>query len=891
MTIDPQRWQRLSPWLDQVLDLPVDQRGDWLDALAERDAELAADLRELMAGGTAGAAAQVLLDAAPAVALQALAGRRIGGYTLIEPLGEGGMGTVWLAERSDGRFEGRAAVKLLHAGLIQRSLAARFRREGAILARLSHPHIARLVDAGLTDDGQPYLVLEHVAGERIDEWCDSRRLGLRARIELFGQVLQAVQHAHAQLVVHRDLKPGNVLVDAQAKVKLLDFGIAKLLDAEDTPGEATELTREGGRVLTPHYAAPEQVRGETVTTATDVYALGLLLYLLLTGQHPRLDAQGRHAPGTGELPMASRVVEDPGRRGSEVLQAAASARGTTAPRLAHALAGDLDNILAKALRAGPGERYATAAAFADDLRRYLEGQTVSARPDSWTYRASRFVGRHKAGVALAGGALVAIIAAAGVAEQQRREARHERDLATRQRVATDAVAGFLEEELGQIDEPGRPLDPAARIDLAQRRAEQLFSDAPEVLVRLNELFHSVNSTLNRSGAMHRNVEAIESAAQRIDDPVVRAEVWCGAEGEMSDAQSIARINRGLAILPAGEGSRGVRSKCLFHRASHLRDIGHYTEALRDLDASFEAAPALQRRMLAAAYQRSRGILLNELGEPYAADQAYSQVVEIMRAGGRSHSVKMVQDLDWRAVFRWRMGRPREALTFVAQAAELARPGGKATASTPLMTMLRALMLLDLDRNDEALQLLESEQLREGHLVPIFPRAWNFVAATYQLRGDPDAAVAVLERDLAENRGKGDPVTDLINRMALANAFLAKHDADRALAALDEIDAGPVILLLRWDSLWLRARANNMAGRPVQAEAAARAAIAEAARRSSSEGHSALRGHALLELARALAAQDRTEEARAAADRAAAELADALGPEHSATRAAARLARK
>jgi serine/threonine protein kinase len=891
MTIDPQRWQRLSPWLDQVLDLPVDKRGDWLAALAERDAELAADLRELMAGGTAGAAAQTLLDAPPAVALQALAGRRVGGYTLIEPLGEGGMGTVWLAERSDGRFEGRAAVKLLHAGLIQRSLAARFRREGAILARLSHPHIARLVDAGLTDDGQPYLVLEHVAGERIDEWCDAHRLGLRARVELFGQVLQAVQHAHAQLVVHRDLKPGNVLVDAQGKVKLLDFGIAKLLDAEDTPGEATELTREGGRVLTPHYAAPEQARGERVTTATDVYALGLLLYLLLTGQHPRLDAQGRYAPSTGELPLASRVVGDPGRRGGDALQAAALARGTTPPRLAHGVAGDLDNILVKALRAEPGERYATAAAFADDLRRHLEGETVSARPDSWTYRASRFVGRHRAGVALAAGALVAIVTAAGVAEQQRREAEHERDLATRQRVATEAVAGFLEEELGQIDESGRPLDPGARIDLAQRRAEQLFSDAPQVLVRLNELFHTLNTTLFRSGAMQRNVEAIEAAARQIDDPVVRAEAWCGAEGEMSDAQSIERINRGLAILPTGESSRGIRSKCLFHRASHLRDTGHYTEALRDLDASFEAAPVLQRRMLAAAYQRGRGIVLNELGQPYAADQAYSQVVEMMRAAGRSHSIKMVQDLDWRAIFHWRMGRPREALTFVAQAADLAKPGGEDTASSPIMAVLRARMLLDLGRADEALRLLERTQLRDGRLAPVNARAWEFVALVHQLRGDPDAAVAVLERDLAQTRGTGQPVPDAISQVALADALLARHDADRALAELDELDAGPGIQAVRWESLWLRARAHNMAGRPAQAEAAARAAIVEAARRASSEGHSALRGHAFLELARALAAQGRAEEARAAGDRAVAELADSLGPEHSATRAAAALARK
>lgn len=892
MTLDSHRWQRLSPWLDQVLDLPVEQRDAWLDALAGRDPGLAEELRAMLTGGApaaAGAAAQMLHDAEPGVALQALAGRRIGAYTLLEPLGEGGMGSVWLAERSDGRFEGRAAVKLLHAGIVQRAVAERFRREGAILARLSHPHIARLVDAGLTDDGQPYLVLEHVAGKRIDQWCDARRVPLRERVVLFAQVLQAVQHAHAQLVVHRDLKPANVMVDTEGAVKLLDFGIAKLLDDGDALAEATALTRDGGRVLTPLYAAPEQTRGDAVTTATDVYSLGLLLYLLLTGQHPRVDAQGRHTVEGAGLPLASQVVADISRRAEAELQAAAAARGTTPERLAHALAGDLDNILAKALRAAPVERYTTVVAFADDLQRHLDGHTVSARPDSLAYRASRFVGRHPWGVGLAGAALAALVGIAVVADQQRRIAERERDLATRQRVATEAVAGYLEEELGRIDEPGRPLDPAARIDLAQRRADQLFFDVPEVLVRLNGLFHNLNSTLERADAKQRNVEAIEAAAQKVDDPVTLAEAWCGPEAEMSDAQSIVRINRGLAILPPGEGSRGVLSRCLFHRASHLRDSGRYAEALRDYEASYQAAPVLQRRMLAAAYLRGKGITLNEMGQVQAADEAYAQLVDVMRAAGRERSIAMVQDLDWRAIFRWRMGRPREGLGFVTQAAELSKPGGHTPASSPIMTVLRARMLLDLDQRDEALRLLEQAQLREGRLVPVFPRAWEFVALVHLLRGNPDAAVAVLERDLSDAGSHGQPVRDEINRLALADAFLAQRDWKRALATLDTTEAGLDVLTLRWERRWLRARAHNMAGQATPAEAAARAAIAEATRRAPAHGLSALHGHSQLELARALAAQGRIDESHAAAVRAATALADALGPQHSATQEAAALA--
>ena len=892
MPIDPQRWQRLSPWLDQVLELPTEQRQAWLDDLAGRDAALAAELHAVLAGAAPGKAAHLLQGVAPAVAMQSLAGRRIGAYTLIEPLGEGGMGLVWLAERSDGRFEGRAAVKLLHAGMVQRALAERFRREGAILARLAHPHIARLVDAGLTDDGQPYLVLEHVAGERIDRWCDARQMALRDRVVLFAQVLQAVQHAHAQLVVHRDLKPANVLVDTEGAVKLLDFGIAKLLDDEGAPGEATELTREGGRVLTPLYAAPEQIRGEAVTIATDVYALGLLLYVLLTGQHPRVDVQGKAVAGSGDVPLASRVVADTVRRGDEDLRSAATARGTTPSRLAHALAGDFDNILAKALRVEPGERYATVAALADDLLRHLDGHTVSARPDSLAYRMSRFVGRHKLGVGLAAGALAAIVVTAGVAERQRREAERERDLATRQRVIAEAVASFMEEQLGQTNEPGQAPDPAVRIDLAQRRADQVFFDAPEVLVPLNDLFQSLNSTLGRADAAQRNVAAIIAAAPKIDDPVARAQALClGMQETISADQAITQINRALAELPSGEGSRNVRSICLMERYSHLWGKARYAEALRDVEAALDAAPVLMRRLREMAYLRSKGMLLNELGQPYAADQAYVRVGELMHTAGRGASLRMVYDLTRRAVFHWRMGRPREGLRFAEQAAATAGPNGDGGTAVPFVTLIRARILLDLDQPDEARRLWESVMLREGRLVPLLPRHWDFVAPTHRLRGEHAEAVAVLERDLEENRNSGYVVRDAINRVALAHELLAAREPVRALATLDILDAGPEVPTFRWEVLWLRAQAHNMAGQAVSAEAAARAAVVEAARRSPPQGRSALHGHAHLELARALAVQGRAEEAHAAALRAADELADSLGPEHSATRAATRLARR
>jgi eukaryotic-like serine/threonine-protein kinase len=284
-----ERWLAVSPLLDEALDLSGEERAAWLAGLRARDPVLTVDLERLLEQHRDLQADGFLEDEAlPRPAPGSLAGLAVGAYTLRSQIGQGGMGSVWLAERSDGRFEGLAAVKLLNASLVGRRGEARFRREGNILARLHHPHIAQLVDAGLSPSGQPYLVLERVEGERIDGYCDGRSLGIEARIRLFLDVLAAVAYAHANLVVHRDLKPSNVLVAGDGTVKLLDFGIAKLLESDAPPAEqtVTALTREGETLLTPEYAAPEQLTGEPVTTATDVYALGVLLYVLLSGRHP-----------------------------------------------------------------------------------------------------------------------------------------------------------------------------------------------------------------------------------------------------------------------------------------------------------------------------------------------------------------------------------------------------------------------------------------------------------------------------------------------------------------------------------------------------------------------------------------------------------------------------
>src|SRR6185312_5494257 len=286
--LDRERWLLVSRRLDEALALDEDERAPWLSTLCDEDAALAADVQMLLDEHHELSDSGFLETSPPTPPRAGLAGQTVGAYTVVEPIGQGGMGTVWLARRNDGRFDRRVAVKFLNVALIGRG-EQRFTREGALLARLTHPHIAQLVDAGVSPAGQPFLILEHVDGEPIDRYGDRLQLGVDARVRLLLDVLDAVAHAHANLIVHRDIKPSNVLVDRGGHVKLLDFGIAKLLDTGNT-AVATMLTREGGVGMTPEYAAPEQMTGAPITTATDVYALGVLAYLLLAGRHPAGDA-------------------------------------------------------------------------------------------------------------------------------------------------------------------------------------------------------------------------------------------------------------------------------------------------------------------------------------------------------------------------------------------------------------------------------------------------------------------------------------------------------------------------------------------------------------------------------------------------------------------------
>jgi serine/threonine protein kinase len=408
-TLSPDQWQALSPYLDRALAMTDDERGAWLSSLALEDPTLADQLGALLDEHRVLAQEGFLENRQFALPnATGLAGQTLGPYTLISQIGQGGMGSVWLARRSDGRFERNAAVKFVNIALAGRATEERFKREGSILGRLTHPHIADLLDAGVSPDGQPYLVLEYVDGEAIDRYCDEHKLGVEARVRLFLDVLAAVAHAHANLIVHRDIKPSNVLVTTGGEVKLLDFGIAKLLEGDGQTGAATLLTHEGESALTPQFAAPEQLTARPVTTATDVYTLGVLLYLLLSGRHPA--GADLHSPA--ELVKA--VLDNEPPRASDATTAddsklIAEKRGTTPDKLRRELSGDLDTILGKALKKDPRERYASVAGFADDLQRYLKHEPISARPDHLAYRTAKFLRRNRTLVALSTVAIALVI--------------------------------------------------------------------------------------------------------------------------------------------------------------------------------------------------------------------------------------------------------------------------------------------------------------------------------------------------------------------------------------------------------------------------------------------------------------------------------------------------
>ena len=508
--IQPERAQQVAELVKSALECSREERAAFLDDACAGDEELRAEVNSFLQFQDE--ASQFIEQGALHVAAQTAAReaevpllRHIDGYEIISRIGVGGMGEVYLAQ--DTKLHRRVALKLVRAGMDSAELVSRFRHEERILASLNHPNIAQLFGAGIAAGDIPYFAMEYVEGVRIDEYCKANALSARARLELFRKVCAAVHYAHQRLVIHRDLKPSNILVTADGEPKLLDFGIAKLIEGNDALTQTQTLATG---VMTPDYASPEQVRGEAMTTSTDVYSLGVLLYELLTGQRPyRLKTRSADE-------IARAITDQEPERPSTAI-----ARGDHSPsdiRHSSFPKGDLDNIVLMALRKEPSRRYASVGQFSEDIRRYLEGLPVIAHKDTLSYRGAKFIKRNKIGVAAAAvvlltllGGIVATAWQARRATEQARIAAQERDRGRIETAKAERINAFLQNFLGFSDttllsqNPNRKRDAtvAEALDEASRRAESELADQPEVLA-------SVRLTIGRAYAAQSHFDAAES---------------------------------------------------------------------------------------------------------------------------------------------------------------------------------------------------------------------------------------------------------------------------------------------------------------------------------------------------------------------------------------------
>jgi eukaryotic-like serine/threonine-protein kinase len=506
LQIDPRRWAELNSLLDTALDLPPERRDGWLAALDSRYEGLKPQLVELLQRATRLETENFLsalpkLVGEPEPSAQAANGKSaaVGPYRLVRELGAGGIGSVWLAQRSDGFLDNYpVALKLPHGPRHRAGLAERLAREREILAALNHVNIARLYDAGVSSEGQPYLAIEYVEGRPIDAYCNEQRLGLKQRIQLFLQVIDAAAYAHGKLILHRDLKPANILVTPRAEVRVLDFGIAKLL--QEGQVHATGLTSMAGRALTPDYASPEQILGEPLSVASDVYSLGVVLYELLSGKRPyRLERESRGA-------LEDAIVQVDPARPSEV---------ASDPAIRRELRGDLDAIVLKALKKKSTERYATAHALAEDLQRFLARQPVLARRDTVSYRLSRFAVRNKLAVGASAAALLAMLLGAGVSLWQAK-------VATAERNRADEVKEFLAamlEDANLDNEKSRSLSVRELLLQGSARVDAARIKDPEVRVEL--------LTLIGSGLL--SAYDTQATVRVLSDAVAEAQRFLGAE--------------------------------------------------------------------------------------------------------------------------------------------------------------------------------------------------------------------------------------------------------------------------------------------------------------------------------------------------------------------------
>jgi serine/threonine-protein kinase len=808
MDIDAAQWPALSLLMDEMLDQPVAERAQWVSALTGEAAALAPQLLRMLQAGS-DPRTTAWLDTLPKLVDDALhtlmdsgspeeqAGDEVGPYRLERLLGRGGMGSVWYAERSDRLMRRGVALKLPQGRSHQ--MAARFERERDIVSSLVHPNIARLYDAGVAGSGQAYLALEYVEGQALDQYCDAHRMDVRARIALFAQVLGAVQYAHGRLVIHRDLKPSNILVTNDGEVRLLDFGVAKMLDVG--VAEPTELTRLSDAGMTLAYASPEQVAGRAVTTATDVYSLGVVLFELLAGQRPyRLKRDSRasleEAILQADIPLASTMVSADTKG-----EAAATARGTTVARLRKELRGDLDAILLKALSRKAQDRYETAAGFADDLERFLNGRAVRAHRRSGWYQARKFIGRNQFAVAMTCATVAALTAALGLALWQAREAARQAQMAARERdralaaaAHREAVDEFMSDLLLQAGRTGKPISVSELVASADALSEREFADNPEARAAV---LKTVGTFALELEGPDRALVDFDRARQMLEnslDTGLRAGVNCDRallRGVMGHVDEAEKILDDMAQDPQTPGD--ARSGCLGNRAQ----LAIYRN---DGASAFAAAEqALAQWATASRHSPNRKLELltyraeaqSLIGEPAKADASFIEILAALKELGRERGSLGYTVRNYRIRIAMDTGDPRRALALIDESIAILvhdvpdRP-------PPLLSLYQRSRVVDeLGRHAEALDGYRKVAVASGPQDQVLAkRALLDSAAVLAQLGRRDEAERTYSRSVRvdQHDPSGQALVgglDVARRMTRAKLDIHAHQFGSARANLGE----------------------------------------------------------------------------------------------------------
>ncbi len=835
MGLGPDQWARVEAVFGELLDEVPDRRRERLAA-----ATLAADERSEVEAMLASFDTPGEFLARPVSVLAAEAGQslpigeRLGAWKVVRLAGRGGMGEVYEAERVDGQFQQRVAIKLLWQQ--SPALLQRFQVERQILARLDHPGIARLLDGGLTPQGQPYAVMEYVEGQDLTAFCAARRATVADRLRLFEQICEAVAHAHANLVVHRDLKPSNIQVDAGGRVRLLDFGIAKLVPQEGAP-EST-VTEVGGRVLTPDYAAPEQISGGPITTATDVYALGVLLFELLSGARPYKLRRGSRA----ELEEAV-VAAEPPRPSAVVDQKAAGERRTSARKLRARLAGDLDTIVLRALKKAPADRYPTVDSLAQDLGRHLRGEPILARRDSVWYRTSRLIRRHRLAFAAAAAVAASLVAATFISVRTAQQARAEARKA-------NAIKDFLLRVFREADNRNNTGDKgpaqttvAEMLDRGSERLRSSFDDQVDVKLALLGLvadIHSARDQPDRSIALYRY--GIELADRSLGpDSAEKAHLLVGQalsevlagqfeagkrtvaeadrvfaargdhrsvdyatarrlegkflrfEGPRSAAAALAALERAADLLRAADPGGDKLGDGLLDLASARLAVDQEEGALSALDELLALTPRVEQDELGWAHALSlRAMVWDRLGDFAAAERDLKAASEHYRRSVGDKHFFSLQNENLRGEALHLSGRPAEGRELLeASAREIAavRKGSNTHYNT-----LSRLSAAYAREGDPARALQASEEatalIRPTKLLPRLCGSLLDQARALLALGRLDEAEARAREvvELQQAAPARDPAAVADATVELAAIALARGAQPQAAAAIDEAKA-------------------------------------------------------------------------------------------------------